>query len=67
MEKKRSGSKSNKGLLVFVCIALALAVALGAVAYLPKLFKKDNKPVDANNTEAPVATTVPDARLLPLA
>ncbi len=61
MEKKRSGSKSNKGLLVFVCIALALAVALGAVAYLPKLFKKDNKPVDANNTEAPVATTVPDA------
>lgn len=53
MEKKKTGSGSNKGLVVFVCIALALAIALGAVAYLPKLFKKDNTPVDVNNTDVP--------------
>ena len=55
MEKRKTQKQNNKGLVVFTCIALALAIGLGAVVYLPKLLKKSGDPV-ANNTPIPIAT-----------
>ncbi|MBR4658098.1 MAG: gamma-glutamyltransferase [Clostridia bacterium] len=46
MEKK--SNQKNKGLIIFVCIALVLAVGLGAIVYLPKLLANDD-----NNPSGP--------------
>jgi gamma-glutamyltranspeptidase/glutathione hydrolase len=57
MEKKKNGKKkSNRGLVVFTCLALLLAIGLGAVVYLPKLLEKKNnngEPVDVTATDTP--------------
>lgn len=47
MEKRQNQklvqqSLNKKGLTVFICIALILALGLGAVVYLPKLLKKND-------------------------
>ena len=58
MERRTSNKKNNKGLVAFICIALVLAIGLGAVVYLPKLLRKDpDAPIVNNETEAPAATT----------
>ena len=64
MEKKSQNKQKNKGLTVFICIALALVVGLGAVVGIPKLLNKgDNNPtgpeVIDSNTKAPAVTAVP--------
>ena len=56
MEKKKKGNKStNRGLVIFTCLALLLAIGLGAVVYLPKLLSKNNgeDPVDVIITDTP--------------
>lgn len=56
MEKKKNGKKkTNRGLVVFTCLALLLAIGLGAVVYLPKLLEKNKEkdPVDVQATDTP--------------
>ncbi|MBO4562527.1 MAG: gamma-glutamyltransferase [Clostridia bacterium] len=55
MEKRKPQKQNNKGLVIFTCIALALAIGLGSVVYLPKLLNKGNDPY-AVTTPVPVAT-----------
>lgn len=50
--KLQQKQKNNKGLVVFVCIALVVAIGLGAVVYGPKLFgKKEEGEVSAPTAE----------------
>ena len=57
MERKPQKKQNNKGLVIFICIALVLAMGLGAVVYLPKILRKgQDDPYPVDNTEAPVAT-----------
>lgn len=56
MEKKNTNKQANRGLIVFICIALVLAMGLGAVVYLPKVLRKNNDPDSGNEvytTETP--------------
>ncbi|MCR5808642.1 MAG: gamma-glutamyltransferase [Clostridiales bacterium] len=55
MEKKKvqQKKKNNKGLVAFTAIALVLAIALGAIVYLPKLLKKNNDPIEVLTTSTP--------------
>ena len=56
-------SLNKKGLTVFICIALVLALGLGAVVYLPKLLNKKTpdgqQDVYDINTQIPVITAGP--------
>ncbi len=58
MERRSTNKKkknNNRGLTVFICIAAVIAIALGAIVYLPKLLKKDEGPsvVVPTDTAAP--------------
>ena len=58
MERRTTKKQNNKGLVAFICIALVLAMGLGAVVYLPKLLRKDNgdDPIYVDNTDTPEVT-----------
>ena len=45
MERRKN---NNRGLAVFICIALVVILGLGAALYLPKLLKHNDNPVDVN-------------------
>lgn len=65
MEKKKN-QQANKGLIVFICIALALVIGFGAVVWLPKLLQTDEPTpteyvVDAStDTPAPTIYVTPE-------
>ncbi|MBR0135051.1 MAG: gamma-glutamyltransferase [Clostridia bacterium] len=54
MEKKKNGK--NKGLIAFVCIALALVIGYAGVTYLPKLFHKDEGEEQQQAAITPIPT-----------
>ncbi|MBO6060835.1 MAG: gamma-glutamyltransferase, partial [Clostridia bacterium] len=65
MERRNTKKKkNNRGLAVFIALALVVVIGLGAALYLPKLLKNPDEPNTVTVSDEPISTVGPSGEVI---